>query len=78
MHVEILRIYVIIIIESDECVHSGHAIKETSMDISFGQTILNIGIGLAGTGVLLLIGLNILFAVKRKQIKKALTDKYGF
>ena len=48
------------------------------MGISFGQSILNIGIGLVITGALLFIILNVLFAVKRKQIKKALTDKYGF
>ncbi len=48
------------------------------MEISFGQTIFNVGIGLAGSGLLLLVISNVFFAIRRKQIKKELTDKYGF
>ena len=48
------------------------------MGISFGQSVVNIGMGLVGTGILLFIVLNFLFALRRKHIKKELTDKYGF
>lgn len=46
--------------------------------LTFGQTIFCIGICLVAAGIMSVILGNILLSVKRRKIKKKLTDKYGF
>lgn len=45
---------------------------------SYGQIIFYAGIVLISVSVLALIIGNTAFSIKRKAIKKQLTDKYGF
>ena len=46
--------------------------------LSYGQTVLYSGICLVIVGVLAVVICNILLSIKRRKIKKELTDKYGF
>ena len=46
--------------------------------ISYGQLTILAGGILLLIGSIILVAGNILFSVKRKRVKKELTDKYGF
>ena len=46
--------------------------------LSYGQTLFYSGICLAIVGILSACICNTLFSIRRRKIKKELTDKYGF
>ena len=48
------------------------------MTLTFGQTLLCGGIGLAAVGALGLVIGNAVLAAKAKKVKKQLYDRYGF